>query len=273
MKRVSILIVVLALALLVAPQASATLYTLTDGNSTAAIDPTSDAGMYGWSVDGTNVLYQQWFWYRIGSASTTQEYSIDHLGLFSATQNDASDLTLVYGQPAGLSITVKYGLTGGADGSFASDISEVIAVKNATNAPIDFHFFQYSDFDLNRLNLADTVKIDPSLKFVDQEPMGHGPVLSETVITPAPSHAEANYYANTLSKLEDGSKTTLDDVLTAGPGDVTWAFQWDKTLAARNGSLIISKDKSLRPVPEPAPLAMLGGILVVLARKLRTWTA
>ena len=47
--------------------------TLTDGNSVALLDPTSQAGMYYWAVQNTpntyqNQLNQQWFWYRVGTS-------------------------------------------------------------------------------------------------------------------------------------------------------------------------------------------------------------
>jgi hypothetical protein len=43
-----------------------------------------------------------------------------------------------------------------------------------------------------------------------------------------------------------------------GPGDASWAFQWNRTIA-NGGSFQISKDKNIRvPVPEPATLGLLG---------------
>src|SRR3989442_15907678 len=45
----------------------AQIITLSDNNSHAQIDPTSQAGMSNWFVDGQNQLQQQWFWYRIGN--------------------------------------------------------------------------------------------------------------------------------------------------------------------------------------------------------------
>jgi hypothetical protein len=51
-----------------------------------------------------------------------------------------------------------------------------------------------------------------------------------------------------------------------GPGDVTWALQWDLIIPA-GGSLGISKDKSrhINFVPEPSSLALAGLSAVVLA--------
>ncbi|MBC8095433.1 MAG: M48 family metalloprotease, partial [Akkermansiaceae bacterium] len=41
--------------------------TLTNGNSTAQIDPGNAFGMTAWTVSGQNQTNQQWFWYRVGS--------------------------------------------------------------------------------------------------------------------------------------------------------------------------------------------------------------
>jgi hypothetical protein len=148
-------------------------------------------------------------------------------------------------------------------------VAETIQVLNHGDTKLDFHFYQYSDFDLGA-GFQDDVVIDPSRLFVDQTPTGnHGSMLNETVLTPKPNRAEANTYAVTLGKLNDGAATNLSNNLSVAGTDGTWAFQWDKVLAAGNGTLVISKDKNLAPVPEPMSLALLGGVLVIVARKLR----
>ena len=91
--------------------------------------------------------------------------------------------------------------------------------------------------------------------------------LSETVVTPAPTFFEAGLGGDTLAKLMDNSPTTLSGVATAGPGDATWAFEWDYVVA-NNGSLLISKDKRLEMAPEPATLGLLAfGLLAALKRR------
>jgi hypothetical protein len=60
-----------------------------------------------------------------------------------------------------------------------------------------------------------------------------------------------------------------DNAGAVGPGDVTWAFQWDFQLAAGD-SFIISKDKYLNVtiIPEPSTLGFVAlGLAVVLLRK------
>jgi len=264
--RYGILIVLAALVALCVP-ANATVYTLTSGNSTVQIDSESQAGAYGWIVDGYNVLFQQWFWFGIGSGATQ---SLDTLPLLTATPA-LDDLTLTYGYANGLQVSIEYDLTGGSAGTLTSDIAETISINNKGTSAINFHFFQYSDFDLNLADRTDKVVIDPTLRLVNQVPVGGaalGPILSETVLTPKPSHAEAGIYGSTLAKLNAGGPVTLNDTLTAGPGDATWAFQWDKIIAA-GGSFIISKDKNLAPnVPEPTTILGLGTILLLVGRKL-----
>jgi hypothetical protein len=60
----------------------------------------------------------------------------------------------------------------------------------------------------------------------------------------------------------------LSDTVFAGPGDVTWAYQWDFTLG--NGqSFIISKDKNMMELPEPVTMAGLFLGIGCLARYVR----
>jgi hypothetical protein len=86
---------------------------------------------------------------------------------------------------------------------------------------------------------------------------GNGLELSESVVTPGASNWEANIYPNTLNRLNSGAPYNLDGVLTAGPGDATWAYQWDTTIDP-GATFIISKDKRLSPTPEPSTLAIAG---------------
>ena len=271
MKRVPLLILLIATFVALSPPASATFLTLSDGNSSVAVSPDTQAGMYNWTINGVNILYQQWFWYRVDNSGP--EYSLDHLGAPTVTAT-ADTLRLLYGDPTNFQIEVRYSLVGGQPGSSTADISEQIRINNHASSPLDMHFFQYSDFDLNRAaGHSDTLKISPTLQIATQLPApgGSSTVLSETTLGPQPTYAEANTGTNTLNALNDAFPTTLNGNLSiTTPSDVTWAFEWDAMLGSGE-TLLISKDKRLAavPVPEPAACVLVGGALLALSTKLR----
>jgi len=255
--------------LMSAPNASATILTATNGNSSIEVNSGSQAGMDSWVVDGVQQMFQQWFWFRVGS--TGPEAAINTLTQTGATAaGRVIDVTYCSNGSAncgtGWSVDVLYTLTGGLANSHTSDVAETITINNQTGAALDLHFFQYADFDLNGTAGGQTVT------FVNANTVrqtGSGAILSETIVTPAASHHEAGLFANTLNSLNDGAATTLNDSNSAGPGDATWAFQWDKSIA-NNGSFIISKDKNLAAaVPEPASILLFGTMLLGCAGVLR----
>jgi hypothetical protein len=237
---------------------------LIDQNSSVTIVTNSSAGQNHWVVDGSDVLHQQWFWYRVGN--TGGQNSIDTLpALFALsdtdpfTDNHLDTLSALY-TGAGFTIQLRLSLQGGAIGSQTSDMAEQIKITNTSSQPLDFHFFQYVDFNLSAS--ADTAFMS-NANTVDQ--FGNGQSVSETVATPASSHHEIAVTPTILNLLGGASPLTLNDANSAGPDDVSWAFEWDATLAP-GGTLLISKDKHLI-VPEPSAFALIGfafGVLVLI---------
>ena len=240
---------------------------LTSGNSVVKIDPFNPSGMNSWVVDGQNQLYQQWFWYR--TASQTREYSIDTIGAPTIVQNTPSQATSTY-TGVGFTLRVTYDLVGGAGGSGQSAINETITINNTTASPLGFGFFQYSDYNLGGVDL-DVVQIQSGFGYalVTSGPIG----LGEAVISPSAANGEVAPYDLTLLKLNNNSVDNLNGSLgPSTPGDNTFAFQWDFTIAP-NGSQIISKVKSLQvqAIPEPTTvgLALLGTFVLVSRRFLK----
>jgi hypothetical protein len=265
---------------------SAAVVTLSDRNSTLNVDPDSQAGVSDWTVSGTDHLAQQWFWYRIGN---TAEASIDTLfKSFQSVNNidpDAGNeiLTVVYRNNADANLaTFQITLTltlQGTNIAGDSDLGEQILIESLNGATLDFHFFQYADFDLNGTAGDDVGWFELPNAVLQADPVTE---LSETIVSPPANHRELKSFSTTRDSLNDGAATTLDDtpddfsdtgeyypgVITGA--DVTWAFQWDRTISPTN-SLQISKDKRLEGgvpdrgplVPEPASLAIWGGLAAV----------
>jgi len=267
MKRMLIGVAVLALCASAVPSAKAVLFTLTEENSIFRVDSGYAPGQ--WDVDNVSQLYQQGFWWRIGSTSGE-----DRLGNWysSGVQPLPNVLVVNYVHPS-FSATVIYTLTGGSWGSGTSDVAETVRIH--ANQALSFHLFQYADFDLGGTPWDDTLWF-PNGNTVSQSD-GSGLTLSETVTVPGASRHEGSLFTdvpNLISRLDDGSTTTLTNTPGIGGGsiygDVVWAYQWDINLPG-GGDFILSKDKHLSSVPEPATVFLLGlGLLgVEVARRRR----
>ena len=270
---------VAALAL-VLTQANGTL--LTDGNSQVNVEAASQSGMNSWVVDGIDHLNTQWFWYRDGGM--TQEQSLDTLAA-PVLSSTANSLSATY-TGADYEIVVEYLLTGGAAGSGSSTINEDITINNLSGSPLTLSFFQYSDFNLAGTAGGDEVLLvppsgPPFVRAQQWEDITAGlmEVITDkelTAVTPA-DHGEAAFAFSTLGKLTDGFSDTLNDNVSAGEGDVTFAFQWDYNALIGNeiaagGSTTISKIKALdvMPIPEPGTAAVfLMGLGLMAGRRLR----
>jgi len=247
--------------LTVAVGAQAQIQTLFDNNSFADINPNNQAGMFDWFVDGQNQLFQQWFWYRVGA---NPEQSIDTISAPTIVRPDAKTAYITYNNGA-FSVEIDYVLTGQAPGSGLADIRESIRIHNFTASPLDFHFFQYSDFNLLNNPNGDNVALGTDLSGRFNEALQtkgplNGTTLTETDATPGANHGEAAFAGATLGKLNNGVADNLNDNAgPVGPGNVTWALQWDYSganMIAPGGDALISKQKFLQ-IPEPSTAALM----------------
>ena len=258
------------------PHAGAASVILRDLNSEAHFDPGSQEGMHNWYVDGNDHMFQQWFWYRVGA--TGGESSIDQLAtpVWSASngnQDPDDDVLDIEYHGSQLEVDFRFILRGGMPGSHEADITEQIDITNVGSDTLDVHFFQYCDFDLDDVAAGDRGAIVGGNRALQ----GGGIYsASESVVTSFPDHHQVAFYDDILTSLNDGDPTTLTDF--CGPlvnGNVTWAFEWDITLAP-NDTFQISKVKSISPdifvIPEPGAISLIllgGSVLALRRRRLR----
>ncbi len=233
--------------------------TLQDGNSALTIDTD---GVNNWSVNGQNQLVQQWFWYRLGTSGSAS--SIDTLGAptLSGTNSDNTTAALTYSN-TGLSVKASFLLSGVPSGG-NSDLNETVTITNTSLSSQTISFFQYANFNL-------TGGSNDSVLFGNSNPPNTvtqtnnaNASMTETIVnvTPTPTwYYEANSAGQTLAEFNNPSFTHLSDTPASGPGDETWAYEWDMTIPPGK-SVLVSKDLSLNvtgsgAVPEPSTLALL----------------
>ena len=251
-------IILTGLGITARPAKSAVL-ALSDDNSSAAFDPSfsdvpSNNGLLFWTVDDVNQLFQNQFWYRVGSEG--RENSINTLNLIGIAQSQPADnqLSVAYAG-TGFEIALDFKLDGGAEGSAMSSLFENITIKNTGSNQLDFHFFNYTDFDLTENGEQDTTKIGS-----DMATQSDNFTFATEVIDQAASYYQLSPFSNILDALEDDVPTTLTNFSGPLTGDNAYAFQWNFPLEPEK-SFSINNYKSIAPAkPVPEPTATLGFI-------------
>lgn len=259
--------------LLTATDSKAQIFNLTSGNSTVTINAERSYGMSDWTVDCVPQLYRQWFWYGLGT--TGGEKPVNQLNMISAQQTGDNMLTTRYKKGDQFSVEISYSLLGGAAGTGYSTIGEQIKIINLSNVALDFHFFQYVDFDLGGSSAGDTVQLGKNIsgQFDSAYQNKGNSFFADEVISPAANHGQAGLYPSIYSSLIDGMPTTLTDSTGPVTGDATWAFQWDASIPV-GGSFSVALNKSVfvTNIPEPTVLALVPVALALLGGARRRWT-
>lgn len=250
-------------------------YTLSHTGATALNKPTSidintvtGAGIYNWNAAGVSQLNYHWFYYRVGA-----------VGPEAPIQNINNSPTVVYTPAAraldltydngSYSVQTSFQLTGGN----TPNLSEIITIHNHSGANLDFHFFQYSDFDLFGSSGGQSVQFSTNAvtgQYYKAIQTDGTHTITEKVNTATPpiSHFEAQYVGNTLGSLLDGSPTTLSDTISAGVGNVTFAYQWDVNMAD-NTSFQLSKLLTIAPEPSAISLVIACIATMRMARRVQ----
>lgn len=258
-KTVTTVSVLLAVAAVASSPVSAASYVLTDNGSTARIDADSGAGMYDWVVGNEDQLEKQWFYYRTPNSGA---YAQPINAISPSVLNFQSGNTLIttYAN-SDFSLTISYILNGG---TLTANILESIVVKNTSGAPLQFTFFQYSDFDLLGTPNDDTVLFTAydAVKQTDASSLYN---IQEGINNPLAHKLEAGLsgLGGTLDKILNNANYDLNDVFN-NSGNVTWAFQWNfeigwdyETNIGEEQPIFKNKTITLPAVPEPATAAIL----------------
>jgi hypothetical protein len=257
---------------LLASVANAQIVTLEDGNSLTRFDPDTADGQFAWEVSGVNHMFQQWFWLRAGA--DTAERDLSTLVKIAQTVTDTNPLedprpdtlNLGYREPGAARYEVfgTFTLRGGAPGQTLSDIAETLTIRNISQQPLTFSFFQYADFDINDTSGGDTGQI--LIGRIPQQFEG-GAFATEAVVTSAPNAWQIATFPTIINSLTDNAITNLNNASgPVGPGDLSWALQWNFTLGPGQ-EFLISKDKQIIPAPGAFGLLAAAGVFAGRRRR------
>lgn len=264
------------------PVACATNYTLTHLNSNFKIDTSSQTIGYEWNVDNRQHLNELSNWFRVGNAAiqpVTDPNGLNGLIKTGEMLIGTNQLLVNWADPSGrFELDIEFTVIGNAHGSGLSTFGESIKITNTSQSPLEFHFYEYIDLDLDQSPNDDTLLVTSQNTLSQTDP--------QTIFTAGfdVDRYELGYVSTTRDKLVAGTPINLNSVWPAGvgpfgpPGNVAWALQWDfvGTFGPRPQILpgefaTISKicELQMLDVPEPATwtLAVLGLSILWVARR------
>lgn len=236
--------------------------TLNNNGSQASVDLSNGGGMDNWSVtlnnQYENQLNQQWFWYSIG---TGPAQAINTIGGLLYSVNAANNILTASYQNGEIGVSITYQLNGSGMNSGGADMSESITVVNMGSTNYNLKFYQYSNFNLLGSG-NNSISIDGgpgAYTGISQTTAGNGNGILEVIDSPLANFAEAGNagMGGVLGDVASGND--LNGNLSAGPGNVAWAFEWSQAVdPGLDNAVNIFKDKnlSIQPVPEPSTIVL-----------------
>lgn len=236
---------------------------LEDNNSTIVVNDLSGLPLMDtWQVEGVDHLWELDYFYRIGSTGpeTNLNTIAPHVGTVAIDSNPFTDqrpdtVSMLYSTPGVVDVELKISLLGGQVGSGWSDVTHQVKISNTGNEVMDFHLFEYTDFDLGGTFDDDTGVILSANKISQSD--GIWQMSVSEVVTPDASHWDIANFPVLANSLKDADTTVLTDSVGPITGDVEYVLQWDMVLQPGE-SFILSKDMLI--VPEPSSIALVGVI-------------
>ncbi|MEW5884561.1 MAG: PEP-CTERM sorting domain-containing protein [Armatimonadota bacterium] len=272
-KKIITLAVVAAFGVSALAQTST--FTLTDGPwryaERSITGATTRTGAGGGSADftnGTENLFQNWFWYR--STGDTREYGLSNQTGFS--QPAANRVQLQYTEPnaagGSLIFDLTYTLTS-ISGTSAVTVIDILVTSRGSN---DVHLFPYIDYDLagSTSNSAALVSFGGTRGAMRvAHTSGNFGWFEMQAPGGGMSGWEIAAFAGLRTRL---SNTTVDNLSNSGspfgPGDFTGAFQWSMQMSSGQQARL-RVIKGINAVPEPGTLLAIGAGLAALAARRR----
>lgn len=206
---------------------------------TSVLPASDQVGLTAWEVDTSGMgavdhMQQQWFAYRLGDGGP--EMPLQSLPLTSAsllsTYAPDDTILLTFGGAADPFVAdIAYAIVSGGESSSA--IEESVSITNQSGGPLDLHWFEYTDLDLDPafgpntaelLDVGHTRQTSSILSTVD--------VDAQVDWGEAPNHWEIADRDFLFDKLNDPWPNDLaDNTSPTGPANVAQAFQWDFSMA------------------------------------------
>lgn len=280
------MLVLLSTALVSAASATsvaAASFNLADGNSSAVISDRNGATVWRVAPAGGNPaafsdnIFLSNYFFRIGSTGGESPLLVA-LGTPVAVATTNS-LQLNF-RTADLAATIDWRLTGAGSGSTLSTLSKSVSFTNLGAAAIDFHLFDYTDFDIrfNPLAQADTATLVSAGRIITSS--STIPFSIDARVQSAPDRYQISDFITPYLQffIDQDGPTTLPNTPALGtsfpatPGDTAFALQWSRVIAPGD-SFTVSQLAMYRPtsaVPEPASWAYLiagFGLIGGLARR------
>lgn len=236
---------------------------LEDNNSLISVNDTAGLPlMSDWQVEGVDHLFELDYYYRVGSTGpeTNLNTIAPHVGTVAIDSNPFTDsrndtVSMLYSTPGSVDVELKISLVGGQNGSGWSDVTHQVKISNTGTEAMDFHLFEYTDFDLGGTWDDDTGAILSPNKVTQSD--GNWQMTVSEVVTPDASHWDIAVFPVLKNALTDDSPTVLSDFMGPVSGDVEYVLEWTVDLQPGE-SFILSKDMLI--IPEPSSIALVGVI-------------
>jgi hypothetical protein len=231
--------------------------TVSNANAAITVDPESVFGLSSYTLNGTEQIFEQWFWYR--ESSFPYEQPLNTLPLLS--ESAAGNQIQVSFASSTLGVDLGYQLNGGIAGSNFASLRETVALHNLTGAPLPLAWYMEADFDLGGFGGQDT--INGGLGGIVQT---DGTTTVSVASSLTPGAFQVAPFPVLFLSLTDFSVTNLNDSgVPFGPGDGTFAYQWSLMIPA-NSSITYSIDKDFVPEPGTGMLCLAGLSMWAAAR-------